>query len=261
MISVLINPEDFTPEVLPDSVLYPEEVNKRVSSSLIILGLGFALFGLIAVLMTKEIKKSRTEYRTKGKIFTSKNFWLLFFAVYFGFVWWGSLLMTYKSFGMKFLKRDLEISYAGSVASIFGISGRIFWPYLADFYGARKIMLSIVGVCIGIAGVFYWSTGSVWFFGGFLSMGFFVSSGINPTLAIAVVEVFGKDLSAKVFSYFYVSVTLAGVSIWVLIYLVGLVGYFWLWMICAFCLSVSFVSIWLVDIRRSKIEELKVELI
>ena len=110
-------------------------------------------------------------------------------------------------------------------------------------------MLVIIGINALVSTFIYWTTFNIWVFGVTLCIVFFVSSGITPNVAVGVVMIFGKDLCPRVFSYMYVSVTLAGATLFLMVRLAEALGYIWTWWVCSISLSMSFVLLFSIEYK------------
>ncbi|XP_071086716.1 apicoplast pyruvate carrier 1-like [Haliotis cracherodii] len=83
---------------------------------------------------------------TPRQVLQSKTFylfWLIYRCVILGIFF---VTNFYKTFSNTFIKDDHFLTLSGSVASVFGALGRLFWGALGDKIGYRESLTIVIGV-------------------------------------------------------------------------------------------------------------------
>ncbi|XP_071085004.1 apicoplast pyruvate carrier 1-like [Haliotis cracherodii] len=91
----------------------------------------------------RDEKEQYVSWKHSCKI---KDFWLLWFSLFFnsqGLVFFSTF---WKAYGQTFIHDDQFLAVVGSFASLFNAGGRILWGYLGDKFSFKVAMLSLCAV-------------------------------------------------------------------------------------------------------------------
>ncbi|CAG0914197.1 unnamed protein product [Notodromas monacha] len=84
-----------------------------------------------------------------GSALKTKEFYMLWFTLFFNQQAIGFISTMYKAYGQTFIKDDQFLALVGGIASIFNSLGRVMWGYLADRTSYRRAMLLMSGLLAG----------------------------------------------------------------------------------------------------------------
>ncbi|XP_046378141.2 oxalate:formate antiporter-like isoform X1 [Haliotis rufescens] len=97
--------------------------------------------------ITSQGRDEQEQYVSWKQSWKTKDFWLLWFSLFFnsqGLLFFSTF---WKAYGQTFINDDQFLTVVGSIASLFNAGGRLFWGYLGDKFSFKVAMMALCAVC------------------------------------------------------------------------------------------------------------------